>query len=148
MRNVSSHHIFAWAVFRPIRRPQSFKPQSVIFAHQNIPYRALHIAQRLYPSPTMNNQGDLNNSDARRPHVEFPIDPTYDRISLAILEQDDDPTVRAQYRPFLLSEPFVSQDWVAQLELSTMLKMVENEIIEKKQDRLRILVLSGSLRSR
>ncbi|KAI1110077.1 flavoprotein-like protein [Nemania sp. NC0429] len=96
----------------------------------------------------MNGHGDLNNSHAGRPKVELSADPAYSRISLAIAQQNDDASVRARYRPFLLPEPFASEDWVAELELSTVLTMVRTDIIDKNQDRLRILVLYGSLRSR
>jgi arsenic resistance protein ArsH len=48
----------------------------------------------------------------------------------------------------LLSDVHADDDWVARLELSTALKMVESEIINQGQPRLRILVLYGSMRNR
>ena len=59
-----------------------------------------------------------------------------------------DAEIRAKYRSFLLPEEFVADDWVSKLELSTALKLVEAEVLSKNLERLRILVLYGSLRSR
>lgn len=96
----------------------------------------------------MNGHGDLNNSHAMREAVQLTVDPTYRYMSLAIGADEDDSRVRALYRPFLLPDVFAADDWVAQLELSTSLKMVESQILDQKGDRLRILVLYGSLRNR
>lgn len=92
--------------------------------------------------------GDLNNTHASRPTARLAADPSYSFRSLAIRADEDDAAVRSRYRPFLLAEPFASDDWVAQLELGTALQLAESQIFEKKHDRLRILVLYGSLRSR
>ncbi|KAH7040043.1 flavoprotein-like protein [Microdochium trichocladiopsis] len=109
---------------------------------------------------TADGHGDLNNSQAIRQRVVLDVDPAFSHVSLAIAEAEDDPSVRTQYRPFLLDAGSAGSssdgqgteaadgDWVAKLELSTVLKMVQEEILDKKQDRLRILVLYGSLRSR
>ncbi|OBS20431.1 hypothetical protein FPOA_06801 [Fusarium poae] len=96
----------------------------------------------------MNGHGDLNNSHAGRTAVEFAVDPLLRNKSLAIDRDQDDATVRQQYRPFLFDGDMAANDWVAELELSTAIKIVQWEIIDKKLDRLRILVLYGSLRSR
>jgi arsenic resistance protein ArsH len=94
----------------------------------------------------MPGHGDLNNAHAARQAVELSVDDTYNGVSLAIKPEDDDTTTRERYRPFLLKDG--AEDWVADLELSTTLQMVESEILGKRQDRLRILVLYGSLRNR
>lgn len=96
----------------------------------------------------MNGHGDLNNSHAGRTAVEFAADPSLRNKSLAIDRDQDDATIRQQYRPFLFDGDMAADDWVAELELSTAIKMVQTEIMDKKLDRLRILVLYGSLRSR
>ncbi|POR38855.1 NADPH-dependent FMN reductase ArsH [Tolypocladium paradoxum] len=96
----------------------------------------------------MNGHGDLNNSHAARTAVELAVDPAYSHRSFAIQAHEDDASVRDRYRPFLLAEPVAADDWVAQLELSAALKMVKSEILDRKHDRVRILVLYGSLRSR
>lgn len=96
----------------------------------------------------MNGHGDLNNSFASRPRVELVPEPGYTRQSFAIPAENDDLDVRKRYRPFLLDETREAVDWVAGLELSTTLQLVESNIINLGQDRLRILVLYGSMRSR
>lgn len=96
----------------------------------------------------MNGHGDLNNTHAARPAAQLAVDTAYSHTSFAIPAHEDDADIRRQYRPFLLDDQFASDDWVARLELSTVLRMVQSELLEKKQDRLRILVLYGSLRSR
>ncbi|KAK0664609.1 flavoprotein-like protein [Cercophora samala] len=92
--------------------------------------------------------GDLNNTEAMREHVRPALDPTYQFNSFAILACDDDPVVREQYRPFLLSDEISKSDWIAKLELATAAKMVDTELLAQNKDRLRILVLYGSLRTR
>jgi arsenic resistance protein ArsH len=98
-------------------------------------------------APTMAN-GDLNNTEAERARRELEVDPAYRKQSFAITQSQDDPEVRRIYRPFLLDEETSSNDWVSQLELSTALKMVESQILKGGQDRLRVLVLYGSMRNR
>jgi hypothetical protein len=104
--------------------------------------------QRLLSGIAMNGHGDLNNAHAARVAVEFAVDSGYRHRSFAIEAGEDDADVREMYRPFLLPERFAASDWVEQLELSSVLKLVESEIFARKQDRVRILVLYGSLRSR
>lgn len=96
----------------------------------------------------MSGHGDLNNSYASRAAVELSVDPAYSYQSFAIQANEDDVDIRDRYRPFLLPDQLAADDWVAKLELSTGLKMMETEILGKKLDRLRILVLYGSLRTR
>ncbi|KIH93173.1 arsenical resistance protein ArsH [Sporothrix brasiliensis 5110] len=104
--------------------------------------------QRSQSPVALAGQGDLNNAYAARAAVAPTADPTCALHSLAIDIDEDDAATRDRYRSFLLSEPLAADDWVAQLELGTVLKLVASEILEKKRDRLRILVLHGSLRSR
>ncbi|KAK3372662.1 flavoprotein-like protein [Podospora didyma] len=92
--------------------------------------------------------GDLNNIEAARKHIQLPVDASYQSRSFAILESEDDAKTRELYRPFLLSNDVSESDWVSKLELSTALAMVERDIIAPKKDRLKVLVLYGSLRSR
>jgi len=91
---------------------------------------------------------DLNNTAAIREHLRPIADPAYHFRSFAITASDDDPAVREQYRPFLLDKDISDSDWVATLELATAAKMVETELLTQQKDRLRILVLYGSLRTR
>jgi arsenical resistance protein ArsH len=66
---------------------------------------------------------------------------------LAISEANDDPEIRAKYRPFLLDAKVEAIDWISQLELETAIAMAE-ENLAKTKSRLKILVLYGSLRKR
>lgn len=99
------------------------------------------------PMATMAN-GDLNNTAAERARKELEVDPAYRNRSLAIPQSQDDAEIREKYRPFILDEETSKSDWVSKLELSTTLKMVESQIINNGQDRLRVLVLHGSMRNR
>jgi len=92
--------------------------------------------------------GDLNNTSAARTHLHFDPDPTYRWHSIAISENDDDLEVRRRYRPFLLDPKIAQKDWVASLELSTAFKVVEQGLCASSNDRLKVLVLYGSLRQR
>lgn len=91
--------------------------------------------------------GDLNNTAAERMRTEITADPAYRHLSLAILPAQEEPDVRRLYRPFLL-EGEVHEDWVAELELSTVLKMVDLQVLRTGGDRLKVLVLHGSMRKR
>jgi arsenic resistance protein ArsH len=92
--------------------------------------------------------GDLNNTSAAREHLRPVVDPEYRFRSFAIPAPDDDPVVRQKYRPFLLDDDISASDWIAKLELATAAKMVETELLSLGEDRLKVLVLYGSLRSR
>lgn len=98
---------------------------------------------------TSNNQqhGDLNNTGAVRPITFLAVDPGCARRSLAIAPEDDDPIVREKYRPYILEERYAESDWVMDLELSTVLKMAEADL-QQTRERLKVLVLFGSLRRR
>lgn len=84
-------------------------------------------------------------------------DPAHDNLTLAIPESEDDPSVRAKYRPFLLPHEVESSDWTSKLELSTALKLsaaaiytssTDDDRLGPAQKRLKVLVLYGSLRGR
>jgi arsenic resistance protein ArsH len=92
--------------------------------------------------------GDLNNTSAERARAELVVDPTYNGVSLAIRSSEDDPHVRKSYRPFLQDGEEAKNDWISQLELSTALKLVETQILKRGDDRLRVVVLYGSMRQR
>jgi arsenic resistance protein ArsH len=92
--------------------------------------------------------GDLNNTGAERARDEISVDAAYSLRSFAISQSEDDSIIREKYRPFLLKDDVSSNDWVARLELSTVLKMVETHGLNSNDKRLRVLVLHGSMRSR
>ena len=95
--------------------------------------------------PVISN-GDLNNTHAARAAVELEPDASYLDRTLAIAASEDDSQIRQAYRPFLLNPQARSSDWVATLELSTVIKLVEEELSKSGGDRLKVLVLYGSLR--
>lgn len=92
--------------------------------------------------------GDLNNTEAMREHLRFDLDPAYQFRSFAINPCNDDPTIRKQYRPFVLNEGIAASDWVAKLELGAVAKLVDTELLTRGKGRLKIIVLYGSLRTR
>ncbi|KAK5128084.1 hypothetical protein LTR85_005201 [Meristemomyces frigidus] len=92
--------------------------------------------------------GDLNNTEVLRKTAEFRPDPAYAQRSLAIQESEEDEVVLNKYRPFVQREDITSSDWISQLELSPVLKLAEADLDRSGGDRLKVLVLFGSLRSR
>ena len=93
--------------------------------------------------------GDLNNKASERIRKEVSSDPAYKNCSFAISPSQDDARIRTTYRPFLLKDAESSQDdWVAQLELNTVLKMVDTQVIKTGDERVKVLVLYGSMRKR
>ncbi|KAJ5464737.1 uncharacterized protein N7458_000423 [Penicillium daleae] len=71
---------------------------------------------------------------------------THSLQTLALSPKEDNSEVRENYRPFILSED-AAEDWVESLELTTALKLAESNLRLTNQ-RLKVLVLYGSLRSR
>lgn len=66
--------------------------------------------------------------------------------SLALSPSEDSPDIRQKYRPFILDdEP--TEDWVNNLDLATAADMAEHNL-QVTNERLRVLVLYGSLRKR
>lgn len=90
---------------------------------------------------------DLNNTAALRVVLEPHRDPHFAHQSLAIPTFKDDPLVRSKYRPFLLPDEVQREDWISRLELATATELAHNEI-KLRGERLRVLVLYGSLRQR
>lgn len=110
--------------------------------HKSNPYRPL---SRMMGTTT---NGDLNNTTAARVLADITIDPIYRDVSFAVPASEDDALVRRIYRPFLLNNAHSEQDWIARLELSTTLKMVASQILKSGGERLKVLVLHGSMRKR
>lgn len=93
------------------------------------------------------SNGDLNNISAMRAIELPPRDPQFAYKSLALSVSDDDPEIRAKYRPFLFSSEVQHTDWISRIELANVAKMAYNDIMAT-QSRLKVLVLYGSLRKR
>jgi arsenic resistance protein ArsH len=66
--------------------------------------------------------------------------------SLAIPLDEDSQEIRQKYRPFILSDN-VTEDWVNNLDLATVTEMAEQNL-KATNERLKVLVLYGSLRKR
>lgn len=93
--------------------------------------------------------GDLNNTQVLRSTAEIPVDRAYIGKTLAIPEEDDDHEIRSRYRQgFLLNQSITKADWISKLKLSTVLQLSEANLKQSDNDRLRVLVLYGSLRGR
>jgi hypothetical protein len=84
------------------------------------------------PEPTTN----------RRESMQYPKSP-----SLAILESEDNATIRQRYRPFIIEDD-AAEDWVTNLELTTAMDMAAQELHKSNNSRIKVLVLYGSLRQR
>lgn len=68
--------------------------------------------------------------------------------SLAIPESEDAREIREEYRPFILSTEKPEDDWVNDLELDSVMDLMENQLRSPGGARLKVLVLYGSLRRR
>lgn len=90
---------------------------------------------------------DLNNVAAMRVVVKPSRDPNFAYRSLGIPPADDDILIRSKYRPFLLPDEVQEHDWISTLELATATALSHRDI-ELTGERLRVLVLYGSLRQR
>ena len=66
--------------------------------------------------------------------------------TLALRPSEDSPDIRQKYRPFILSDD-ATEDWVNSLDLTTAVDMAELDL-QVTNERLRVLVLYGSLRRR
>lgn len=93
-------------------------------------------------------QGDLNNTASMRKVDKILANVELAHLSLAIpASEEHEADTRAKYRPFLLDDAVAADDWVAKLELATVAEMAQRDIAATGQ-RLRVLVLYGSLRNR
>ncbi|KAI9674024.1 MAG: hypothetical protein M1829_003867 [Trizodia sp. TS-e1964] len=96
---------------------------------------------------TITMSGDLNNTSAMREVEKIGVDPDFSYRSLALSEDEDDQAVRKTYRPFILDPEITARDWISKLELASVIEMSEESLL-KTGERLRVLVLYGSLRQR
>ncbi|KAK5403612.1 hypothetical protein LTR20_002884 [Exophiala xenobiotica] len=102
------------------------------------------------PPPKKASNGDLNNTASMRAVTKPQRQAQYAYKSLSIPESLDDPAIRSKYRPFLLPDSVTEQrspDWVDRLELATVTEMAHNDL-KVTGERVKVLVLYGSLRSR
>ncbi|KAB8073666.1 arsenate resistance ArsH [Aspergillus leporis] len=95
---------------------------------------------------TYSNTDQLATTARLDPNPRQGVPQAPKHCSLALSESDDDPEIRRRHRPFILSNE-TAEDWVSDLELTTVLSMAENDFQNTNQ-RLKVLVLYGSLRRR
>jgi arsenical resistance protein ArsH len=108
---------------------------------------APHLENGASPALHATSVGDLNNVSAMRA-IEKPIrDPEYAYRTLAISAKSEDYEFRKRYRPFLLDDIVQNSDWISRLELATVTEMAEGDL-KKTGQRLRVLVMYGSMRKR
>ncbi len=93
------------------------------------------------------SQRGLNLTSATRPFVTMRQGADSGVHSLAIRDCDDEAGIREKYRPFLLDKEDSKADWVAELELDTVTTMAA-ENMQRTGERLKVMVLYGSLRKR
>ncbi|CZS99319.1 related to arsenic resistance protein ArsH [Rhynchosporium agropyri] len=110
------------------------------------PYRSKSRFMNSMPG-TVTINGELNDTSALRQVEHIEVDPAFSFRSLAIREEQDDASVRKNYRPFLLDHEVTANDWISKLELSTVTRLAEADL-GATGERLKVLVLYGSLRSR
>lgn len=120
-----------------LRTPLARKITPVIGSVASLsPYRYTIMAHSAVaqPGPIV---PDFVNGQESIQHLEHP--------SLAIPRNEDDAEIRQKYRPFLLDD--AAEDWVSALELTTAMDLAAQEL-QKSNNRLKVLVLYGSLRRR
>ncbi|KAL8929092.1 MAG: hypothetical protein Q9172_000635 [Xanthocarpia lactea] len=89
----------------------------------------------------------FNDLIPQRAYVTIKASTEIDCRSLSIRECDDDPSIRKRYRPYLLEKEGNTADWVDDLELGTATTMAA-EYMQSTGERMKVLVLFGSLRQR
>ena len=92
-------------------------------------------------------QGDLNNTSSMRQTEEIRANSDFAHQSLAMPIEEDESETANKYRPFLHNRAVAAEDWVSKLELATVTEMAHDDIAKTGQ-RLKVLVLYGSLRRR
>ncbi|KAL7275627.1 hypothetical protein RUND412_001413 [Rhizina undulata] len=68
----------------------------------------------------------------------------FHKVDLSALSDSE---CNARYRPFILPEDEARNDWISELELDTVERLAQQDL-EATGERLKVLVLYGSLRSR
>ncbi|KAI9147466.1 NADPH-dependent FMN reductase ArsH [Paramyrothecium foliicola] len=93
---------------------------------------------------------NLVHGPGQGPHLDLPkvnSDFAHNTLTLPLDEEQDDPSIRVKYRPFILSSDVAAHDWISELELDTVTAMAQEDL-KRTGSRLKILVLYGSLRKR
>ncbi|KAK5020903.1 hypothetical protein LTS07_011368 [Exophiala sideris] len=116
-----------------------------------IPQNVLTCAEAQDPpmtqTPEKSSNGDLNNTASMRSVIRPQRRTQFAYRSLSIPPSLDDPALRSRYRPFLLPNNVTEHDWISRLELAIVTEMAYNDL-KLAGERIKVLVLYGSLRSR
>lgn len=127
----------------PVSRTSTFiRPLQRACLHLASSISPQRIAIRAFANKMRITAQDVNGGMAR------PTQPSFERSDIQITENMDDLVIRNKYRPFLLDERVAANDWISKLELDTVEDMVQADLAATNGDRLRVLVLYGSLRAR
>ncbi|KAK0956779.1 hypothetical protein LTR91_022202 [Friedmanniomyces endolithicus] len=78
----------------------------------------------------------------------LPCDAARELRTLAVSQAAGESVIRAEYRPFLLCDEIVRNDWVSRLEIDTVSKLAKADLFRTGNERLRVLALIDSLRAR
>ncbi|KAK0822771.1 hypothetical protein LTR73_009051 [Friedmanniomyces endolithicus] len=78
----------------------------------------------------------------------LPCDAARELRTLAVSQAAGESVIRAEYRPFLLCDEIVRNDWVSRLEIGTVSKLAKADLFRTGNERLRVLALIDSLRAR
>ncbi|KAJ5138403.1 uncharacterized protein N7515_003251 [Penicillium bovifimosum] len=97
-------------------------------------------------SPTLLRPAFPQRISSANPQHMAPITSQASDRSLAIHSNEDSLEIRQKYRPFILSDN-VTDDWVSNLDLTTVTELAEQNL-KATNERLKVLVLYGSLRKR
>jgi hypothetical protein len=130
---------------RRLRFPLRF--QHLTQKHRSTTIMAPHLENGTASDMQAASVGDLNNVSAMRVTKKPIRDPDYAYRTLAIIAKSEDHELRQHYRPFLLDDIVQNSDWISRLELATVTKMAEEDF-RKTGQRLRVLVIYGSMRKR
>ncbi|KAF1351248.1 flavo protein-like protein [Delphinella strobiligena] len=134
-------------MLRPVRCLQ-FHRQYLCTSFRASSFRTAVLSLKcIHTSSIRMASGDLNNTSAGRIAVHLEVDESFIGKNLAIQSSDDNAEIRQKYRTFLLDEETSKTDWVSHLELSTVMKMAQEDM-NRTGERLKVLVLYGSMRSR
>lgn len=112
-----------------------YSPTAVVSRSFKTPGSAAAMSSSSSPKPSSLEIGNGTGGASQR------------RPNLAISEDEDNPEIRAKYRPFLLDTQTIASDWISELELDTVTTIAQKDL-ERTGSRLKVLVLYGSLRKR
>lgn len=132
-------------------RLRPYIPKSILFAGISSKFGMPFYRRQLYTTHfSTNSPRTSTNATHNRllASVDLEMNSPHRTIprTLAIASSEEDADFRSHYRPFILPSD-TADDWVDKLDLGTVMDMAENQV-QGSMERLKILVLYGSLRKR